>query len=70
MSNETEYLSHFWWKDFYAVAEMGSPAYCMLCKMLHQEGEKKVPPKVVQDLEDWWVRGGHCKSKGTLPWSR
>ena len=69
MSSETEYLSHFWWKDFYMVAEMRSPAYCMLCQMLHEEGEEKLPPKVVDHLEDWWVGGGHCKSEGTHPWS-
>ena len=68
MSNETEYLSHFWWKDFYTVETSKSPEYCKLCQMLH-EGDKELP-KVVEDLEDWWVAGGHCKSKGTLPWSQ
>ena len=65
MADETEYLSYFWWKDYY-VADTKSVAFCELCRKLHDPGE---PPKVVEDLGDWWVTGAHCKSKGTLPWS-
>ena len=66
VSNETEYLSHFWWKDFY-TAERKTSAFCKLCQMLHSKEE---PPRVVERLGEWWVSGSHCKSKGTLPWSR
>ena len=37
MSNETEYLSHFWWKEFYEVREGRSSAYCKLCQMLNDQ---------------------------------
>ena len=67
MGNETEYLSYFWWKDFYRVEDHGRSAYCKLCQMLN-DGEQ--PPWVRDHLSKWWVTGGHCKAKGTFPWSK
>ena len=67
MGNETEYLSYFWWKDFYRVEDHGRTAYCKLCQMLN-DGEQA--PRVRDHLSKWWVTGGHCKAKGSFPWSK
>ena len=78
MDNETEYLSHFWWKDFYEVnsntrykdtqSKIIQPSYCKLCQMLN---DPEQPPKVWNNLGEWWsMTGGHCKPKGSYPWSR
>ena len=37
MANETEYLSYFWWKEFYEVRESRDPSYCQLCLMLNNQ---------------------------------
>lgn len=87
MNNETEYLSYFWWKEYYginantkvtgniaAVPGVGTrssklglqPSYCRLCEMLN---DPKQPAKVA-DLSDWWLKGGHCQTKGSHPWSK
>ena len=71
MSNETEYLSHFWWKEFYEVDQWKSErraAFCRLCQMLNEEEEQR--PRVWDHLGDWWSTGGHCKAKGSHTWSK
>ena len=86
MANGTEYLSYFWWKEYYginantrvtgniaAVPDVGTsssklglqPSYCRLCEMLN---DPKEPPKVA-DMSNWWLKGGHCRPKGTHQWS-
>ena len=67
MDNETEYLSYFWWKDFYEVSEDRSPSYCRLCQMLN---DKNQPPQVRDHLNDWWSSKANCKSKGSFTWSK
>ena len=71
VSNETEYLSYFWWKDHYRVetstASRNFYALCQLCKMLNDPDE---PVKIRNDLMAWWMVGSNCKSKGSYPWSK
>ena len=53
---------------FYRVeTNMKSPAFCQLCKMLNDPEE---PVKVGDHLNAWWKTGGHCKLKGSHPWSK
>ena len=80
MANEAEYLSYFWWKDHYAInantftgniasvsSKLGiQPSLCKLCEMLN---DAEQPPKVV-DLNTYWLKEGHCRPKGTHPWSK
>lgn len=65
MKNDTEYLSYFWWKDFY-VKDYASSAWCRLCQMLH---DKELPTKVYDKLNNWTSAESHCKSYGLHPWS-
>ena len=83
MENETHYLSYFWWKDFYEVnsntkyretkmnansSKIIMPSYCKLCQMLNDPEE---PTKVWDNINEWWsMTGGHCKPKGSFPWSK
>ena len=44
------------------------PSYCKLCQMLN---DPKQPPKVWNTIDKWWsVTGGHCKPKGSFPFSK
>ena len=74
MHNEIEYLSHFWWKDYYEARNSevrnlseGSVVlpYCRLCEMLNSGG----PAKAWDNLNNWWS-SGHCRAKGSHPWSK
>ena len=84
--NKTEYLSYFWWKDFYKVnsnsmyfdkdydkikeneSKVVMPSYCKLCQMLN---DPKEPPKIWSNVDEWMSKtGGHCKPKGSFPWSK
>ena len=52
---------------FYRVeTDMKLHAFCQLCKMLN---DPKEPVKVRDHLNAWWKIGGHCKRKGSYPWS-
>lgn len=54
MLNATEYLSYFWWKDFYRLTYRTDPEnhpFCKLCEMLH---DPNVPPKQYKDFKHWW----------------
>ena len=58
--NKTEYLSYFWWKDFYEIRNSGadlSQSFCELCQSLHQDQTTKV----YSDLTKWWVTQSRCK---------
>ena len=80
MDNEAEYLSYFWWKDYYEVNTNTyvipivstwsyklamQPSYCKLCEMLNNPEQ---PPKIQKDLTSWWLTG--CTAKGLQPWSK
>ena len=67
MSNETEYLSYFWWKEFYEVDQNRKKAFCRLCQMLN---DAEQIPKVHDNFGKWWVRDARCKAKFSLPWSK
>ena len=68
MDNNTEYLSYFWWKEFYEVRSDLLPTYCKLCQMLNDPNQ---PQKIWHNLSEWWsMRGEHCKPKGSFPWSK
>ncbi len=55
-----EYLSYFWWKDYYEVESSGLKlAACELCRKLHSETEE---PAVYNDLYQWWVEDAECMS--------
>jgi hypothetical protein len=67
MEDEASYLSYFWWKDHYMVnTDVKSDAFCRLCQKLN---DPKEPSRVRDDLRLWWRDGGHCKKKGSMPWS-
>lgn len=54
MLNATEYLSYFWWKDFYRLTSRTDPQnqpFCKLCEMLH---DPDAPPKQYTDFKTWW----------------
>ena len=77
MDNETEYLSYYWWKDYYEVnintyvvstwsnKSAMQPSYCKLCEMLNNPEQ---PPKIQDDLTSWWLTG--CTAKELQPWSK
>ena len=51
-ANDAEYLSYFWWKDYYHVEsnDMQRLAFCDLCAKLHEDLE----PKSYPNFEQWW----------------
>ena len=59
--NPEEYLSYFWWHDYYKVLrqhEMRIQIVCDICRKLHTETET-----LIQDnLYNWWVREANCRS--------
>ena len=58
--NEEEYLSYFWWKEYYNVkprSVMMREAFCRLCEMLNDES---LPPKRYADIYDWWYTKSEC----------
>ena len=67
MNNETEYLSYFWWKEFYEVDQKMKKAFCRLCQMLN---DAEQIPKVHNNFGKWWVTDAQCKPKFSLPWSK
>jgi len=62
-----EYLSYFWWQDYYRVRPDGvghrarlshfAQAMCRLCEKLHLNDNS---PKVYGDMQDWWRNQSHC----------
>ena len=58
--NPTEYLSYFWWKDFYRVnwKDKTVKSMCKLCQMLNDDD---LESKVYEDMSDWWKKGGKCQ---------
>ena len=59
-------------KDYDKIKENESkvvmPSYCKLCQMLNDPEE---PPKVWSNVDEWMSKtGGHCKPKGSFPWSK
>ncbi len=53
-----EYLSYFWWKDYYE-AKPGSArrVACEICRKLHSQAE---PRSVYKNLYKWWVDDAQC----------
>ena len=64
IDNSTEYLSYFWWKDFYAVDQNKEIHFCRLCQMLN---DMEKPPRVIGNLSQWWLSEGNCKPKDHIP---
>lgn len=63
-----EYLSYFWWKDYYRVFEIDVPPICELCQMLHDDK----PINSYQNMTSWWREedyGPACLKKGSFAWS-
>ncbi|XP_040574510.1 alpha-(1,3)-fucosyltransferase C [Lepeophtheirus salmonis] len=57
--NDEKYAEFFWWKDYYEIrnqAEDRAQSYCKLCEDLWNS-----PPKVYDNIENWWVRQSFCK---------
>ncbi len=53
-----EYLSYFWWQDYYMVKSSSKQDIaCELCRKLHSKEE---PRTVYKHLYDWWVKDGQC----------
>ena len=67
MKDETEYLSYFWWKEFYEVDQKRKKAFCRLCQMLN---DAEQIPKVHDNFGKWWVTEARCKPKFSHPWAR
>ncbi len=67
--NPEEYLSYFWWQDHYQVHKSTNKpeSMCDLCKKLHSKTE---PPKVYEDMTEWWRNGGDCEKMGSQSWAR
>ena len=63
--NPEEYLSYFWWKDYYDIVESAPHILCQLCKRLH----RPQPPTVIKDFKAFWETG-RCRPKGSHPWSK
>jgi hypothetical protein len=61
--NDTAYAEYFEWKRYFRV-EWDNSAFCYLCKALN---ENTRPEKVYTDLEEWWVKGSHCR-KSYINW--
>ena len=59
-ANPQEYMSYFWWKDYYRVERnyiyLKTSPICKLCEMLHDE---TVPVKSY-DMQEWWIKGSNC----------
>ena len=86
MNNETEYLSYFWWKEFYEVnsnskynaafetkmnGNKRKNVMPSYCKLCQMLNDPMQPPKVWNNIDKWWsVTGGHCKPKGSFPLSK
>jgi len=69
--DDEEYLSYFWWKDHYrSVDRRTSLSMCELCKKLHDDDNGGRKEKVYDDLAAWWVDGGHCAKRESLPWAK
>ncbi len=65
--NPEEYLSYFWWQDHYHVhiTKNKPESMCDLCEKLHSKTE---PPKVYEDMTEWWRNGGECEEKTFWSW--
>ena len=67
--NPTAYLSYFWWKDHLRSRSIMTEKHQSMCDLCRLLNDPSAPPKVVEDLEDWWWVGGRCVDKGRAPWS-
>ena len=68
-NNDTEYLSYFWWRQHYKVAnrvDRDNNFFCQVCSMLHNDS---LPAKTYYDLQSWWTDYGNCYS-GPFPWQK
>ena len=66
--NHEEYLSYFWWQEYYMLLgqiQITNRVMCKICEKLH---EPNLQPKVYEDVGNWYK--GSCKPRGSHPWSR
>ncbi len=64
--NPKEYLSYFWWHDYYEIQSrkmMRIQAACEICRKLHTETEKSTE----NNLYDWWVEDANCMTWFSKP---
>ncbi|TRY74595.1 hypothetical protein TCAL_00599 [Tigriopus californicus] len=72
--NREQYLSYFWWMDYYSVVHklQLSEGICQLCQMLNAD----LPVKTYHSMSDWWrgPRGTRsnstCRARYSFPWSK
>ncbi len=60
-SDDAAFAEYFWWRDYYEVRqgkEHLERPFCELCAALH---DKRRPPKVYEDLEEWWEGKARCR---------
>jgi hypothetical protein len=60
--NDTAYNRYFWWKSHFKVRNDPSAfnkGMCHLCAALH---DQSLPPKVYNDIDNWWEKQSSCKS--------
>lgn len=57
-----EYLSYFWWRDFYRVVSdehrMRMASFCDLCALLNDEDRES---QYQEDLDQWWNKKANTK---------
>ena len=64
-SHDDEYLSYFWWHDYYVAKPYPTKAvFCKLCEMLNDPDQ---PTQAYQNMHSWF-REGKCHN-GSFPWS-
>lgn len=60
-SSEPDYLDYFRWKETHSVHNSRrdmNQAHCRLCQFLHADSG----PRLIEDLEDWWVTKSECEA--------
>ena len=62
--NDSEYLTFFWWKDFYQVGTRSvmNMVFCDLCAKLHGKGIQ-TEPRSYPNFGQWWYTDGQVGDK-------
>ena len=62
-THPNEYLSYFWWKDFYRVRVSSEQKGLSMCELCRRLNDPSTPKQSYNDLTEWWREGSHCNSK-------
>ncbi len=66
-SSDKLYAKFFHWKKEYLVAMPFNYGLCELCRMAHDDS---LPPKIYQDIKEWWFDKVKCQNSSKLAsWS-